>query len=189
MAKEPTNEPDEPAESEPIPAVREPETPEPLLSDAELDRIRQEARKKVEDELASLRKTEKKAAMATALDAEVLAQRRALGLADHRDDIVEVLIDVAPFAKDITVDGTVYLHGQWYKMDRRKADSVREIMARSWDSEDRAGNPNRRFRREAGAPMNTMLLERRTADGAFTMGHDPRVHGQTGAVSGIREVA
>lgn len=172
-----------------VPVIREPEPESPLLSDGELERIREEAKKKVDAELAALNVEKKKAKMAEALDAEVLQMRRDAGLTDYRDDVVEIFIDVAPFSDNLTIDGTVYQHGQWYKVSRRKADSMREAMARSWDSEDRAGNPNRKFRREAGAPMNSMLLERKTADGAYTMGGAPMVNGKTGAVSGIREIA
>ena len=112
-----------------------------------------------------------------------LAQRRDAGLVDYRDDILDILIDVAPFAVDITIDGTVYQHGHWYKVDRRRHDSLREIMARSWDSEDRAGNPNRRFHREVAGTMNPLANERRQADGTFTLGVIPTVNGRTGVVS------
>ncbi len=46
--------------------------------------------------------------MAKALDAEILEQRKAAGLIDYRDDILDILIDVAPFADGITIDGKTY---------------------------------------------------------------------------------
>jgi hypothetical protein len=148
--------------------------PIPLeLSAAELARIREEAKKKVDAELADVHAAERKKLMAKALDAEILAQRRAAGLIDYRDDKLNILIDVAPFASDITIDATVYQHGHWYEVDRRRYDSLREIMARSWDSEDRAGNPNRRFRREVAGTMNPLANELRDESGNFTIGFDP----------------
>ncbi len=163
--------------------VRDPDEPAPLeLSAAELARIRETAKKKVDAELAKSREAEREGLIAKALDAEILQQRKDAGLVDYRDDILDILIDVAPFAVDITIDGKVYQHGRWYPVDRRLYDTLTEIMARSWDSEDRAGNPNRRFRREVAGTMNPLANERRQADGSFTLGTVPNVNGRTGMV-------
>jgi hypothetical protein len=151
--------------------VEEPDESAPIeLSDAELGRIREEAKKKVDAELAARRAEEKKAKMAQTLDAETLRLRREAGLTDCRDDILEILIDVAPFAEDLKIDGVTYQHGHWYPVDRRKYDVLREMMARSWDAEERAGNPNRKFRREVAGSMNPMMNERRLPDGTLTWG-------------------
>jgi hypothetical protein len=96
---------------------------------------------------------------------------------------MDILIDVAPFAVDITVDGTVYQHGRWYKVDRRRYNSLMETMARSWDSEERAGNPNRRHRREVAGTMNPLANEQRMPDGTFTVGPPRILNARTGAVS------
>ncbi len=164
--------------------VREPEESPPLeLSANELLRIREEAKKKVDEELAAAHAVERERLMARVFDDEILEQRKAAGLIDYRDDMLDILIDVAPFAADISIDGTVYQHGHWYKVDRRKYDSLREIMARSWDSEDRAGNPNRRFRREVAGTMNPLANEQRLPDGTFTLGPAPTINARTGTVS------
>lgn len=151
--------------------VTEPDEAVPLeLTDAEMARIREEAKKKVDEELRLRAAAERKEKIAAALDAETRRQRREAGLTNHLDDLVEIMIDVAPFTDNITIDGTVYQHGMWYTVDRRKADVMREIMARSWDSEERAGNPNRKFRREQAGTMNPMAREQRLADGTLTWG-------------------
>ncbi len=171
------------APEEPVEPVREPDEAEPLtLSADELLRIREEAKKKVDKELEAHRAAEREAMMAKALDAEIVEQRKAAGLTNHLDDMIDILIDVAPFAVDITIDGTVYQHGHWAKVERRKADTLREIMARSWDSEDRAGNPNRRFHREVAGTMNPLANERRLPDGTFTVG-GATVNARTGVVN------
>ena len=167
--------------------VEEPEAVDaPLeLSDAEVAKIRAEAMKKVEAELVEVNRLKKKELMAKMLDQEIQHQRREAGLTDYRDDMLDILIDVAPFTDRITIDGTVYFHEHWYKVDRRLFDVLREIMARSWDSEDRAGNPNRKFRRTVAGSMNPLANERMMLDGSFTIGLPTTVNGRTGAASAV----
>jgi len=88
---------------------------------------------------------------------------------------------VAPYTDRIVIDDKIYVHGNWYTVPRRVYDVIREQMARSWDSEERAGNPNRKFRREDAGTMNPMANERRLSAGILTLGLDSRVHGITGA--------
>lgn len=171
-------EPDAPEPSAPEPPVL---TDSPVLSDDELDKIRQEARKKIDEELADRNAASKKQAIKDILDIEILRQRREAGLTDHRDDMLQILVDVGPFTDRIVIDGTIYQHGSWYTVDRRKYDVMREIMARSWDAEERAGNPNRKFHRNVAGTMNPMAREIRQADGTLTMGIDTRVNGVTGS--------
>lgn len=180
-------------DDEPSAAVNEPPRLDPtpqwadpfdgLLAPAELARIREEAQKEVEKELAAVDSAKKRKAMADALAAERQRLRRDAGLTDYRDDLLDILIDVAPFAGDIKIDGTIYTHGNWYKVDRRKYDSLREIMARSWDSEDRAGNPNRRFYRTVAGTMNPLAHDARLPDGTLTIGRDTRINAMTGSIS------
>ena len=152
------------------------------LNAAELTRIREEAKKKVDKEIEAQHAAAREKLMAKALDAEIQEQRKAAGLINYLDDKLDILIDVAPFADNITVDGTVYQHGHWYNVDRRRHNSLTEIMARSWDSEERAGNPNRRFRREVAGTMNPLANERRGPDGTFTLA-SPTINARTGQVS------
>jgi monoamine oxidase len=173
------------AAREPDPPIEEPEEDGPLqLSESELARIRAEAAKQVAKELAKRNAERMQELMKKTLDEEILAQRRAAGLTNHHDDIIEVLIDVAPFDNQIVIDGTVYQHGGWYKMDRRRWESVREIMARGWDAEDRSGNPNKKFYRTVAGTMNPMMHEIRMDDGTFTIGLQTKINGMTGAVTG-----
>lgn len=141
----------------------------PLLTDAELAEIRRQAAAKIEAERADALRADKQKAMKKALDEEIRRQRQEAGLSNHMDDLLQILIDVAPFSGNVTIDGTVYEHGRWYTVDRRKYETIREICARSWDAEDRAGNPNRKFYRNVAGTMNPMNNERRGSDGTLTM--------------------
>lgn len=185
--------------AEPVP-VKEPDAPQPepedepvgdpqpasaaSLSDDERERIRAEARKAVEEELRNVNKVAKKDLMRKALDDEILEQRRLAGLTDYRDDIIDFLVDVAPFTDRIVIDGTTYFHGYWYKVPRKLYEVLRETCARSWDAEDRAGNPNKKFHRTVAGTMNPMLNENRMADGTLTMARPTSVNAFTGAISG-----
>lgn len=167
-------------------AVPEKRADEVELTDEQLERIRVEARKKIEAEILGAREIKLKSLMAEELDREILTQRRLAGLTNHQDDIIEFLVNVGPFADRVVVDGKVYTHGQWVKTTRREYDSIRDIMARSWESEDRAGNPNKKFemeRRLVGV-QNPMMMETRLPDGSFTIGLGMgSVNGRTGATS------
>ena len=183
--KRPEDEMQEPV-GEPVSEPDMPDSAAPLtLSEDELEKVRLKARAEVERELANRRAEERKVLMAKTLDEEMLRQRTEAGLIDYRDDMLEILIDVAPFADHLAIDGVVYQHARWYTVDRRKYDVLREMMARSWDAEDRAGNPNRKFRREAAGTMNPMARERRMPDGTLTIGLDTRVNAMTGGVAGL----
>jgi hypothetical protein len=162
------------------------DAPAPLLpDDYERQRIEAEAKKLVDEELEKLAKKDREKFLKDELDKEVLRQRRLAGLINHQDDVVEFLINVAPFSPGITIDGKHYPHGSWAKLSRREYDSIRDMMARSWESEDRAGNPNRRFAQEralAGISDPT-LRETRMSDGTFTLGWSHNINVATGAAS------
>lgn len=140
-----------------------------LLTAADLEYIREQASKKVEAERADALRADKNKAIKKAIEDETAKLRKEAGLANHMDDLLQILIDVAPFSGDIKIDGTIYEHGRWYTVDRRKYETIREICARSWDAEDRAGNPNRKFYRNVAGTMNPMHNERRGSDGTLTM--------------------
>lgn len=174
-------------ESDPPASVEEPVPAGPIsLTGDELASIVAEARKKVDAEAADVARLSKKELMARTLDIEILRQRREAGLTDYKDDLITFQVDVAPFSDGLRWDGVVYHHGTWITKPRHIYDSMREQMARSWDSEERAGNPNRKFRRESAGTMNPMLRERRLPDGTLTVGGDQRVHGVTGMMTSAR---
>lgn len=185
MSDEHENEP--PIDEPEVPAIDEPEAENaPLqLSTAEIERIQNEAAKQVAKELAKRREAALKELFEKSLADEILTQRRAAGLTDHYDDILDIFINVAPFTNQIVIDGTVYQHGQWVKCDRRKYESIREILAAGWASEERAGNPNQKFDRfrAQALPYSTTQTEARMADGTFTVGLQHKINGLTGAVA------
>lgn len=156
----------------------------PGLSDDERRRIQAEARAQIEQELAVRAREERKQLIAKELEVEIQRQRAEAGLIGPADELVTFQINVAPFADALVINGVKYQHGQWVTKPRREYDSFREIMARSWESEDRAGNPNKKFEQERRllATGNPMWREQRQADGSFTVGLDTRVNSRTGGV-------
>lgn len=160
----------------------------PLPDDYEQRRISEEVKKKVDQLLAEKAAKEREKALKTAYDEELLRQKRLAGLIDHQDDIVEFRVNVAPFSTGLTLDGHHWPHGAWVKMTRREYDSARDIMARSWESEDRAGNPNKKHAQERAlyGGLDPTLLERRMPDGTFTLGWSHEVNGRSGSVFGER---
>ncbi len=91
-----------------------------------------------EDTMATARK------QALAKKARMVAEQE-LGIGDSsapvikgpaviKDEAVyDVTIDVAPYTDRIFLDGKWYMQGRTYKFGQRVADSVREIMARTWE--------------------------------------------------------
>jgi len=157
-----------------------PEPPAPTLIDEERELLRRKAQAVIAEELAAKAKAEREKFLKDELDKEILRQRREAGLTDHRDDMVEFMINVAPFSPGITINGRHFPHGSWVTLSRREYDSIRDIMARSWEAEERAGNPNKKFEewRRAAGVTNPMLREHRLPDGSFTLGLDYGVRGQ-----------
>jgi hypothetical protein len=154
-----------------------------ILSADNLARIREEARKRVEAELQQRQNVEQQSLMAKMLDEETLRLRRAHGLTNHLDDIVEITINCPPFANEMLVDGVPYHHGFTYHVPRKLYDVLREQIARGWDSEDRAGNPNRKFYRDPTVTQNPNARLQRWGDGTI-IARETTISGMTGAVSG-----
>jgi hypothetical protein len=164
----------------------EPEAAAPsILTEADFEDIRKQAEVLVAEEMEAINQQHKKAAVESALEAELLAQRQEAGLTDHRDDMLQILVDCPPFSLQLVIDGKIYEHGRWYTVSRRLHDTMREMMARGWDAEERAGNPNHKFRpyRVAGS-MNPMMRENVDSQGNYTLGLDSRVNAKSGTVAG-----
>ena len=162
----------------------------PLLDDYKRERIRQEAAKVIEEALAKQREKEEEKAYKEAFEEEVLRQKRLAGLIDHQDDIIEFRINVAPHARGVTINGEFMPHGSWQKKTRRVYDSIRDIMARSWESEYRAGNPcekmDQRYgveRVNAGMIYDPSGKELRMPDGTFTLNFAHTLNAATGIAS------
>jgi hypothetical protein len=115
-----------------------PQTPSPLLdllSDADREAVRARARTAAEAE----KKTEaEKAYYEQALEEE----RRAL---EPQKEMRDIVIDLAPFAKSILIDGRQYHHGMLYRVPREVFDQIQEIVARGWAHDEEVGEPNRKY--------------------------------------------
>ena len=62
---------------------------------------------------------------------------------EEEEDFRDILIDLAPHADRIILDGTMYMHGLHYTVSRAVYDTMKDIMARTWEHEDDTGHANR----------------------------------------------
>jgi len=131
-----------------------------------VEKIRADARAKVEAELRARDKGEDARKSKELFDAELLRYRRDAGLANHLDDLVEITINTPPFTDKLMIDGIQYFQGYTYTVSRRQYNDMMETMARGWDAEDRAGNPNRKYYRTPGQTQNPFALQRFLSDGS-----------------------
>jgi hypothetical protein len=192
----PVGEPDSP------PVTPEPEPPDEAAGERvevkdgftakELADIRAAAKKVVAKEMEEKRLESLKSRQKAMLEEEVLRLRRGAGLTDHRDDLIDITIDCPPFTNRLILnfgmdEQQVFDHGFTYTVTRRQYDVLREQMARGWDAEDRAGNPNRKFYRTFAGTQNPHLHTRQLMDGTMTIGRETVVNATTGSVSGAYE--
>lgn len=132
----------EPTEPEAGPAKRgrKPKEEEvrlhPILTNDEYRKAQAAAKKRVEDERRA-------AAMKAVEDLETERLRVEEGFTTgvaEQDEIVHVTIDIAPYSDKIVLNGgtggNVYHQGHGYDVPRHVADSIAEIMSRSWKHED-----------------------------------------------------
>jgi hypothetical protein len=130
-------------------------------------RIREEARRAVEAELRTKNEASQTELIKQLLDEETLRLRREAGLTSHLDDIVEYTVNCPPFANAFVVDFTSYHHGHTYHLPRKRYDVLREMEARGWDAEERAGNPNRKFWRNPSITQNPFGMVQRDLNGTI----------------------
>ena len=100
----------------------------PLFSAKELEAIKLQAKTEV---LADKKAAAKKDMLAQ----EKIRLQREEGLTtgnSHMDEIVNVTIDLAPYADCIRVNGTPYWHGRSYPVARHIAVSLQETMFQTW---------------------------------------------------------
>lgn len=182
---------EEPEEAE-TPPVEEPPAEEDFggFSAEEMAKIRAEARKTVDAEIAKRRRADRAVAMKDAIEAEERRLRSEAGLSNVMDDIVDIVIDCPPHSSALILnfgmdEQKVYAHGGTYKVTRAVHDTLTEMMARGWDAEDRAGNPNRKFyQRTFASTQNPDHHTRMGMDGTRTLGHNPTINFKTGGVAG-----
>lgn len=99
------------------------------------------------DEIEAIRERAKKQALLEhkqIAEKEVLEQfleqeRRKL---EPEQELVYILLDLPPFAKEIRLDGRVYHHGRVYEVPRGVYETMNEIMARGWAHDREVGQPN-----------------------------------------------
>lgn len=106
---------------------------EDLLSDAEIEALRVEAKKKVLED-------RKKAAQQKVLAAMLREENERI---DPSDEIVLYTIDIPGYAKSVRLDGIEYFHGQTYKFTTRKLSSILEVVQGAWRHERSIGEANR----------------------------------------------
>lgn len=100
----------------------------PLFSAKELEAIKAQAKAEV---LADKKAAAKKDMLAQ----EKIRLQREEGLTtgnSHMDEIVNVTIDLAPYADSIRVNGHPYWHGRSYPVPRHIAVSLQETMFQTW---------------------------------------------------------
>ena len=105
-----------------------------LLSPEEQAAIRKRA-------FDAFRSERKKEAEKLFYDQALAEERRSLDPVYEERDII---IDLAPFAKYIWLDGKIYHHGLPYRVIRPAFDMLMEIMARGWAHDEQVGHPNRK---------------------------------------------
>ncbi len=117
------------------------------LTEAELQQIMRRVNEQITKELEEKRANEREALVEAQLQEMLYAERVAAGLVapNEKDRRVRVVIDVAPFAPGLVIDGVTYSQGHEYTVPQWKLDSMVENMARTWDHEDSCGYPNKKF--------------------------------------------
>lgn len=101
---------------------------EPILSAAEIAKIRAEAKEKILSE-------RKSAAKADLMSREIQRLKNEEGLVTgnrYADEIVTITIDLPTFAPNIVVNMRPYWHGHTYTVARHVAESLRAQMFTSW---------------------------------------------------------
>ncbi len=132
---------------------------EPETSTASL--LTEEERAEIEDTIIAEIEEEERERLRAAYKVEAKEKfRREKGLAEEQ---VTLTIDVAGHAQDIKLDGRPFYHGHTYTVPRSIADTLFDIMGRTWDHEESVGGANQNEYRK---PRNTRMLGGRPVTGA-----------------------
>jgi hypothetical protein len=140
-----------------------------LLSKTEKEELRAEARKSVLEELTQ-------EARDAYFKQALLDVRRENAPAAQ---IVDVMMDMAPFLPHIAIDGVQYFHGYTYPVERTRAVVLYEQMQRSWLHQDEIDgrsrfNPYRRAQNVTIGPRH-MGQPTAGANGVVVMAEDAEV--------------
>ena len=132
-----------------------------LLSAEEQASIKEEAE-------ALVAKEASEAARKAFLAQETKAARKRARLGDPEEELVTLVIDVAPFTDRIVIDNVIYMQGSVVEVPKSKARVIKEIMARSWGHEAEIGGANREYYKQ---PKQTRMNMRTGAvSGAHRLG-------------------
>lgn len=105
-----------------------PEADDGLLTAAEIDAIRKEARAEIMADKRGKMKQEMKAA-----EKQRLLREEGLTTGNtHADEILSITIDLAPYAPYININSQCYYHGRTYQVPRHVADTLRDQMFMTW---------------------------------------------------------
>lgn len=107
---------------------------EGLLSAEDLEAIRAKAHTAARDE-------QKQKAKDQVYQRELEMARREF---EPEQELRPIMIDLAPFAKNIMLDGVQYHHGQVYNVTGPQYAVLMETMARGWAHDEEVGSPNRK---------------------------------------------
>lgn len=129
------------------------QTGEGALSADEIEAIRKQAREDVQAEF-------KAAARKELLKREKDKIKADLSLSpETNEEMVDITIHLAEFAAYIQLEmpaGPVYHHGQTYRVRRRIADTLRDIMARGWKHQAEIDGKTTNFYRERNTVISPM---------------------------------
>jgi len=113
-----------------------------LFTDAELEALKLEAAKVIDEDL-------KKLARAEALKHFTKAERARRLPAEEQ---IEYMIDLPGYAMSCVVDNVTYFHGKVYKVSRRQYASLRESVQNAWRHERNIGGANANAYRQPSLP-------------------------------------
>lgn len=127
-----------------------PQSPKAIIDTSILDEKRvTELRAKAKE---SVDKERKAAAEAQLLEQFKLEERQAGGL---EEEMVEVYIDLAPYADRLMIDGVVYFNGRTITVRASVGDVIREMISATWKHQSIVDGKPENFYRRSRAPMVT----------------------------------
>lgn len=69
-----------------------------------------------------------------------------------------ITINLAPYSDRVVMDGTIYLHGHTYTLPKRRYDSLREIIDRTWEHQRIVDGKNaNEYRQQRTVSVNTWM--------------------------------
>jgi hypothetical protein len=113
----------------------------PMASDEMLSLLSAEEMAAIRAEATGLAAEKKRAAARDAFRNQCVEEE--LRKLEPQHQTRELLIDLAPFAKDIRLDNRVYVHGGVYLVPMPVYYMLQEIISRSWAHDRAVGSPNR----------------------------------------------